>query len=248
MRPASDSILSAIERTYISEDRLTEVLACVATVNTRFAAALVGMAGVDPTADKRYAVGTQRGTPSGRRVDMEIAAYDELTRTKLVWLEVKAGADYQPDQLPDYAKQVQHPVFGEPDGRVLTIIPPWMPAEPAPTTGPRWETRTWSEVALAADRLGRDWGRASGRPRWREFAMEPEAPAQWRYLAELVQLLEEKGLAQMEPLTPEDVIAAQRHVKVSQNLRGLRRAARQGIDGVKGGQARNLDHWAVAAV
>ena len=78
MRPASDSILSAVERTDVLEDRLTEVLACVAQVNTRFAAALVSMAGLDPRPGERYAVGTQRGTPGGRRVDMEIAAYDGL--------------------------------------------------------------------------------------------------------------------------------------------------------------------------
>lgn len=72
MRPASDSILSAVERTDLHEDRLTEVLACVAQVNARFAAALVSMAGLDPPPDdERYEVGTQRGTPGGRRVDME---------------------------------------------------------------------------------------------------------------------------------------------------------------------------------
>jgi hypothetical protein len=35
MRPASESILSAVERAYLHEDRLTEVLACVAQVNAK---------------------------------------------------------------------------------------------------------------------------------------------------------------------------------------------------------------------
>lgn len=219
MRPASDSILSAVERTAIPEDRLTEVLACVAKVNARFAAALVSMAGLDPRPGERYAVGTQRVTPGGRRVDMEIATYDGLTRTKLIWVEAKAGAVYQPNQLPDYAEQVRHPVFGEPDGRVLTIVPPGpgISAVPDPTLGAaRWETKTWSDVALAADRLGRDWAGASGQRSWLQAAIKPQAPSQWRYLAELVRHLEQKGYARMQPLTPEDVVAAQRHVKVSE--------------------------------
>src|SRR4051794_31236220 len=104
MRPASESILSAVERTDVGEDRLTEVLACVAHVNQSFAAELVRLAGGQPTQGERYAVGTQRATPGGRCVDMEIATYRALMRTALVWIEVKAGAAYQPNQLPDYAE------------------------------------------------------------------------------------------------------------------------------------------------
>lgn len=181
MRPASDSLLSAVERTDVGEDRLTEVLACVAHVN------------------QRYAVGTQRVTPAGRRVDMEIATYRGLERRGLVWIEVKAGAAYQLNQLQDYAEQVKDPVYGEADGKVLTIIPPDIAPDVDIAPGPRWNSKTWSEVALAADRLGRDWGRAM----WRGAAMQPSAPAQWRYLAELVRRLEEKGYARMKPLAAE---------------------------------------------
>src|SRR3954453_19463764 len=116
MRPASDSMLSAVERTEVAEDRLTEVLACVAHVNQRFAEVLVRMAGAEPRAGGRYAVGTQRETPGGRCVDMEIATYEGLVRTGLVWIEVKAGAAYQPNQLRDYASQIRPPVYGEPNG------------------------------------------------------------------------------------------------------------------------------------
>lgn len=233
MRPASHSILSAVERTDLHEDRLTEVLACVAQVNARFADSLVSMAGLDPRPDERYVVGTQRGTPGGRRVDMEIAAYEDLARTKLVWVEAKDGAVYQPDQLRDYAEQVQDPVFGDPDGRVLTIIPPGMSPELDAAAGTaRWETKTWSDVALAADRLGREWARESGRQRWPQAAMEPQAESQWRYLAELVRRLEQKGYARMQSLTPEDVIAAQRHVSLPNTVEALVKAAAQGIDGV----------------
>jgi hypothetical protein len=233
MRPASHSILRAVERTEHShEDRLTEVLACVAQVNSDFADALVRMVGLDPYPGERYAIGTQRGTPGGRRVDMEIATYDGLARTKLIWVEAKDGAVYQPDQLSDYAKEVRHPVFGEPDGRVLTIIPPGMGPEPDTTPGSaQWETKTWSDIALAAERLGREWGRDSGR-RWPHDAMKPQAPAQWRYLAELVQRLEEKGYARMQPLTPEDVIAAHRHMSLPSTIEDMVKVAAQSIDGV----------------
>ena len=78
-------------------------------------------------------------------------------------MEAKDGAVYQPDQLADYAKEVRHPVFGEPDGRVLTIIPPGMPGGRPDAWPSRWETKTWSDVALAAERLGGEWGRDSGR-------------------------------------------------------------------------------------
>jgi hypothetical protein len=231
MRPAADSILSAVERTDVGEDRLTEVLACVAHVNQHFAAALVSMAGIEPRRGERYAVGTQRLTPGGRRVDMEIATYRGLARKGLVWIEVKAGAVYQPNQLRDYAQQVRDHVYGEPDGRVLTIIPPNAAPEAAPAPL-RWESKTWSEVAIAADRLGRDWGRAM----WRGAAMQPSAPAQWRYLAELVRRLEEKEYARMEPLTPEDVVAAQRVLTLPKTIEDLVEAASTAIDGVERGK------------
>lgn len=226
MRPASDSILSAVERTDVSEDRLTEVLACVAQVNAGLAAVLVTMAGLESYPGERYAVGTQRVTPSGRRVDMEIATYQGLARTRLVWIEAKDGAAYQPNQLSDYAKEVRDPVYGEPaHGRVLTIIPPKMRPELDTRRGAdRWVTKTWSDVALAADRLGRAWGRKAGKHRWNQAAMAPAAPSQWRYLAELVRRIEEKGYARMQPLAPEDVITAQRSVALSRTLQELVRA------------------------
>lgn len=232
MRPASDSILSAVEGTDVAEDRLTEVLACVAHVNQRYAAVLVAMAGAPTRAGERYVVGTQRETPGGRRVDMEIASYRGLTRTGLVWIEVKAGAAYQPDQLPDYAAQVRDLAWGEPDGRVLTIIPPDYPPQLDTTVPARWETRTWAEVALACDRLGREWGRSVQERRWRPAAMQPSAPAQWRYLAELVRRLEEMGYAQMKPLTLEDVIAAPRIPTLSKTLDDLVIEAAKGVTGV----------------
>ncbi|MBK5115376.1 MAG: hypothetical protein JJE23_00500 [Thermoleophilia bacterium] len=55
MRPASDSILGAVERTNLHEDRLTEVLACVAQVNAPLADSLVSMGGLDPRPGERYA-------------------------------------------------------------------------------------------------------------------------------------------------------------------------------------------------
>jgi hypothetical protein len=237
MRPASDSILSAVERTDLHEDRLTEVLACVAKVNEAFAASLVRMAGLIPRKGEHHEVGTQQGTSGGRRVDMEIAAYDGPAHTKLVWVEAKDGAVYQPNQLSDYAEQVQDPVDGHPDGRVLTIIPPGE----KPKLDDRWVTKTWSDVAVEADRLGREWGRKSGESHWHQAAMKPEAPSQWRYLAELVERLERKGHARMQPLTPEDVVAAQRHASLSEALRDLRRAARLDIDGVKPTKSSSLD-------
>src|SRR5687767_4253667 len=106
MPPAAISILSAVERTDLHEDRLTEILACVAQVNTGFAASLVSMANLVPRPGERYAVGTQRGTPGGRIADMEIAAYDGHTRTKLIWIEAKDGAPYSRDQLSDTARDV----------------------------------------------------------------------------------------------------------------------------------------------
>jgi hypothetical protein len=164
---------------------------------------------------------------------MEIATYRGLTRTGLVWIEVKAGAAYQPKQLSDYAEQVRDPLYGEPSGSVLTIIPPDTVAEVDPAPGPsRWESKTWSEVALAADRLGREWDRTVGQGSWLSAAMQPSAPAQWRYLADLVHRLEEKGYARMKPLTPEDVIAAQRVVTLPKTIEDLVKAARDGIEGV----------------
>ena len=56
-------------------------------------------------------------------MDLELAGYDGLgVRRVLLWVEVKAGAGWQPDQLPDYAAEVRDPVLGESHGRVLAII------------------------------------------------------------------------------------------------------------------------------
>jgi hypothetical protein len=57
-------------------------------------------------------------------VDLELAAYEGLVCRTLLWVEVKAGAGFQPQQWEDYAAEVHDPVFGEPDGRVLTLVPP----------------------------------------------------------------------------------------------------------------------------
>ena len=124
---------------------------------------------------------------------------------------------------------------------MLTIIPPDAPPEVDTGPGPpRWECKTWSEVALAADRLGRK--DAVGQRRWRREAMQPDAPAQWRYLAELIRHIEKKEYAKMEPLTPEDVIAAPRIVTFPQPVMDARLssaqhrmpAARAGIVSVEG--------------
>jgi hypothetical protein len=223
-----------LSRTDVAEDRLTEVLACVADVNQRFARELGCMAGVKPREGERYAVGTQRGTPSGRRVDLELGIYQGLRRTGLVWIEVKEEAVFQPNQLRDYAEQVRDPVHGEPNGKVLTITPPGraLPEIDTAPGAPQWEAKDWSEVALAADQLGREWGRAEGERRWRRAAMERSAETQWRYLAELVSHLEEKGYARMEPLTAEDVVAARRVEAFLKALDSLIRAVRDDIDGV----------------
>ncbi len=233
MRPATPSILSAVERTSVGEDRLTEALACVAHVNQRFAADLIRLAGGDPQHGERYVAGTQRLTPTHRRVDLEVATYRGLARTGLLWVEVKAGAAYQPDQLPDYAGHVVAPGVGELAGRLLTIIPPGTKPVVDSEPVPRWVTRTWSEVALVADRLGREWGRRSGHRRWRDAAMQPSAPSQWRYVAELIIRLEELEYARVEPLTAEDVVAAQRVVSLPKTLEDLVAAASRRLDGVE---------------
>src|SRR4051794_15663774 len=105
-----------------------------------------------------FEVTTQRRTPSGRRVDLELAAYEGLVRRALLWVEVKAGAGFQPQQLEDYAIEVRDAVFGELNGRVLALVPS-EDRKPVDTTpGPaRWEVTTWSEVATWADRLGQKW-------------------------------------------------------------------------------------------
>ena len=231
MPPASRSLLSAVERTEVPEDRLTEALACVAQVHKRFAADLLAEAGLAVPAGLRVEVTTQRRTPSGRRVDLELAGYDGLdVRRVLLWVEVKAGAGWQPDQLPDYAAEVRDPVLGEPHGRVLAIIPPdalpLVDLEPGPA---RWETRTWAQVATLADRLGRAW--TAGR--WRTEAMRPSAPAQWRYLTELIGRLEEKGYARVEPLTAVDVVAAARAPALTKTLDDLVKTVSRRLDVVE---------------
>lgn len=222
MRPAATSILRASCRTSIREDQLTEVLACVASVNTTFAETLVRLGRGRP--GERYEVGTQQLTPSGRRVDMQIASYEDDRRVGLMYVEDKEWAKYERNQLPGYATDVRHPVFGDRGGRVLTIIPAGheqVEDNRPRADGPRWKTATWQDIAKLADAVGRKWASGSTNGHWRKAALRPDAPAQWRYLAELIIHLEERSLARMEPLTPEDVIVAQRAGAFSKSIEKL---------------------------
>ena len=58
MPPASRSLLSAVERTEVPEDRLTEALACVAQVHEGFAVGLLAEVGLAVPAGLRVEVTT----------------------------------------------------------------------------------------------------------------------------------------------------------------------------------------------
>ena len=96
-----------------------------------------------------------------------------------LWIEAKLDAEWQPDQVKRYT-EAQADLEGE-DKAVLCLV------RYAPPFQARY-TR-WMRVAELCDGHGRRWGG----PTWRDDALDGDAPARVRMLAELLWFLEEKG-------------------------------------------------------
>jgi len=167
------------------EDRLTELVACVLDICAPLASELFSAFGLTPC--ERYKVFTQEQVTNASRPDMRVEGLtaDGAPRAQL-WLEHKLDARWQPDQVKRYtAARAAAPG----NGKVVCVV----------KTPPDFECEfvTWQRFAELCERAGRGWADTS----WVERALEPDAPAQWRLLAELVWYLEERErLAVVQPL------------------------------------------------
>jgi len=177
-----------------SEDRLTELLAVALSCNELFAVALAERAGLVLRGPVR--VTTQLQLASGRhaRPDMQLAGRGPDGAPGWLWVENKIFALLTDAQARGYPAELSAHRSVKQRGLILI-------SADARGRPPGWNgALTWQQVALLADRVGRD---RLGE-RWREVALEPEAQARWRILAELLSYLEHHELAMTEPLTPQD--------------------------------------------
>jgi hypothetical protein len=180
-------------------------------------------------------------------VDLEVIALDSGGgRIARLWSENKTGADYQPDQLPDYAKDLP----ASPAARqLITIVNDLaeVPEDANSPDEPRWKPFTWRDIALMAWEAGRAAASSADRPIWREAAMRRNAPASERILAELLTYLEKEHEVALDPLGHAHVAAFAYTVETGDILDGLlTRAAELMHADADGGTAWTGDGDAVA--
>jgi hypothetical protein len=159
-----ESFFDAVRRAK-REHRLTDLLALVLEAHIGFACKLLAASGL-PAAQQvrtRTEVPTQRGRP----VDMEVLAYNARGAViARLWSENKAGARYQPEQLPDYADDLAM----QPSARqLITIVDALseVPFDEQSPDAPRWEGFTWRDIAVMAWEAGREATELADRPTWR---------------------------------------------------------------------------------
>jgi hypothetical protein len=188
---------------------LTELLSVVLVGHQEFAHRLLERAGL-PVAGP-VEVSTQVRTRKGKRVDMEVLAYDGDGRNPIgrLWSEHKTGSVFSKDQLPGYAAELAK--FTGPT-QLITITDRLDEVE----DDPRWKALTWAQLGGIAVELGR----ASGRL-WREDACRTGSAGGPRLLHELLSYLEEDRNLVLDPLSHLDIIAFARANQVSAVLTSL---------------------------
>jgi hypothetical protein len=199
-----ESFFDAVRRAK-REHRLTDLLALVLEAHGGFANKLLAAAGLPEAAQvrTRIEVLTQRGRP----VDLELLAYDEHGAVVArLWSENKAGARYQPEQLPDYAEDLPP----QPSSRQLITIVDTLsevPVDERSPEAPRWRCFTWRDVAVMAWEAGREATDPADRPTWQQAARRPQALASQRMLLELMTYLQEEHGVVLNPLGHEHIAA-----------------------------------------
>lgn len=188
-----------------TEDRLTEVLACVLAADEELARALATEADVPVPQGGDHDVRTQEPRPSGR-LDLVLRFFDSTGReAACLWFENKVDADFAEGQPGKYVEDIE--AQGAPDARRVAVID----REPH-SFGREVASLTWAQVTRVTDRLSaqavapgsaRRMGRA-----WRSFACGPEAPAWLRMRLELLAAIGDAvGPMASDPLSSMDVVA-----------------------------------------
>ncbi len=193
---AADSYRPGSER----ENRLTEIFASVLRAAPRLVGWLseqafgVNAEAAQDWASSGYSVRTQRGLSSGRP-DMEIEFHDPARPpTRLFFCENKIDAPPTPLQTAGYCG-------------IESRIPILFISPTGERPNPRFVSIGWQQLADEVDQLGRRWAAEFNAGNWRSSSMRPEAPSQYRMLAELLRYLERQnvGVKVAGPLTEHDL-------------------------------------------
>ena len=192
MAQSKEELIAASETaTERSENRLTEVLATVLDAHHPLSAALFARRGLDAGVRVRYF--TQVWLAPGCQPDMKGRSEDEHGAPLAeLWFENKKDSDFRPNQLEDYRDALALRAGNSGSNGLVALV---VDKDGAPESDD-WEVLTWQTLAEAADHLGREWKGGL----WRERSLQPEAPAMWRLLHELVAYLEKEDLAVIKPL------------------------------------------------
>ena len=198
------TLLHAVRRAK-REHRLTDLLILALASHLGFANRLLDEAGLPKVADVE--VTPEVYTRNGRPVDMEVLGYDaDGVPVARLWSEHKVGAEWQPDQLPDYATDLPELPARR---QLITIVDDLseVPPDPLCPDNPRWAPFNWRQVAVMAWEAGRDAAGHADKPIWQEASLRPDAPASQRILFELLNYLEEEHGVVLDPLGYETVAA-----------------------------------------
>ncbi len=182
------------------EDRLTEILAEVLRTSPLLTSWLVKKAFEDADEDVavrcEYEVDAQVSLTGGGRPDVEIRFPAGGPEGRL-FCESKIRAGWTEWQRRGY------PAAPWP-ARFLVLSPGRKGFDDLdPSERQKFRSVRWKDLARATDRLGTSWNGRS----WRSSAMDPDAPGQYRLLAELVSYLEREDVDVMipGPITDDDL-------------------------------------------
>lgn len=127
--------------------------------------------GLDGEKWRAERVSTQESTPEGRvDLTMSLVSVDERHP---VWIEVKAGAREQPDQLERYARELRRRFS---DGRLVALAEAGDPILQSASEHELATPLSWQQVLDLCTRVAEDRDVGDGRE-WRRRARSSEAPA-----------------------------------------------------------------------
>lgn len=228
--PAADFLMSALARTVIPENRLTEVLACVLAADADLAAALLDRLGLGDHTVQRVEVQMPSGEP-GRSMDMLLTLARDGRHSLDVWCEHKLRRDFHDGQLNAYETALrERRALGENIHFLVVLGLPPKADDAVQLARMHADVRTWNVIADVIDRV-----LATRAPDWKRAAMNPAAPADLRVLAELATYLEDNAkVAVSRPLDISELEALE-HIEAAHRVAAelLKRVAEQLWPGIQ---------------
>jgi hypothetical protein len=214
MARAARHLLEGALRTQKAEDQLTEILAVALQEHGAFRDCFLEEAGLSlgaGTDDRSAEVRTQRLTPGGRFVDLEVVIREGGTPVARLWCENKVGAAYQPNQLRDYRDALRDADGPQVKSCLVTIVLGADVAGAERVIGqaslddvPVW---TWESVGAIAETAGRRAASGAQPDRSTGSWRDRPASATQRTLSELLWYLNRKEDVMTTELKPDHAVA-----------------------------------------